>query len=131
MYCLTLDGENLGDFADVQALYKTEQSSILKSTPLTSSSVYPSRLKFQDIQLVVKVFNEKVITALRLQKKHETANFMQQVLTWWNIVNVATKGEDQKFNDPDHAVQSKSSVRKIHLFPVTQRTSFRKSHRES
>lgn len=48
---LTFDGESIGDFGDVQALYKTEQGNILKCTPLTSSSVYPSRLQLQNVQL--------------------------------------------------------------------------------
>lgn len=51
-----------------------------------------------------------MVAALQLEGKNETANFIQQVLTFWNIVNVATKGENEKFNNPNRAVQTKSST---------------------
>ena len=106
---LSLDGKSVGNFSDIQALYETEKGSILKSTPLTSSSVYPSRLQLQSVQLVVNVFNDKVVSALRLEGKNETADFVEQVSAWWSVVNVAGKGEDIKFNDPNRAVQTAES----------------------
>ena len=107
---LTLDGENVGQFQDVQMLYEKEKNNILKALPLTLSSVYPSRLQLQNVQHVIKVFNDKVIAALRVENKVHTANFMDQVLSWWNTVNVACKGENLKFNNPNRSVQTREST---------------------
>ena len=57
---MSLDKIVVGDFADVISLYKDEENSILKQTPLTRSSVFPSRLQLQNVKHVLCVFNEKV-----------------------------------------------------------------------
>ena len=84
----------MSSFSDVQKLYESEKDSILKTTPLTQSAVYPSRLQLQNVTHVLHVFNEKVVASLRLHGSAETADFIQQVVEWWNIVNVAAKGQD-------------------------------------
>lgn len=49
---LSLDGGiNNGKFSDIKELYKSECDSILKPTPLTYSSVYPSTLQLQNVQM--------------------------------------------------------------------------------
>ncbi len=107
---LTLDGQKVGVFEDVRQLYLSEKDSILKTSPLTYASVFPSKLQLQNVQHVLKVFNEKVVAALRLMKKDGTADFIQQILTWWNIVNVSSKGQDQRMRDPNRAVQDAQST---------------------
>ena len=72
---LTIDN-NTGSFSDVKALYEAEKNSILKSAPLTVASVYPSTLQLQNVKLVLNVFNDRVIGALRRQGANETANFI-------------------------------------------------------
>ena len=55
----------VGSFEDVRNLYDLEKNNILKTTPLTLSSVKPSKLQLQNVGHVLKVFNEKVVAALR------------------------------------------------------------------
>ena len=107
---LSLDGQTVGSFSDVRALYESEKKNILKTTPLTYASVYPSRLQLQNVQHVLNVFNDKVVAALRLQGACETANFIQQVLDWWNVVNVSAKGQDIRLRDPNRSVQNEKST---------------------
>ena len=57
------------------------------------------------MQHVLKVFDEKVVAALKLRGHHDTAGFIQMILNWWNTVNVSGKGQDQRLNDPYRAVQ--------------------------
>ena len=102
---ITFDDTTIGYFKDVQDLYKSEQDSILKTTPLTMSAVYPTNLQLQNVKHVINVFNDKVVAALTLQGKIGTANFIRQVLQMWKITNVKMKGEVERFNDPDRAVQ--------------------------
>jgi hypothetical protein len=97
---ISFDGHTVGSFVDVKELYEAEKSSILKTTSLTSSSVYPTRLQLQNVKHVLKVFSDKVVAGLKLRNKPETANFIQQVVTLWKMLNVSSLGEDKRFNDP-------------------------------
>lgn len=106
---LTFDGVTIGSFDDVREVYNSERDNILKTTPLTFASVYPSQLQLQNVQHVLKVFNEKVVAALHLIKKHDTANFIDKILTWWKIQNVYAKGQDTRMRDPSRAVQTPES----------------------
>ena len=106
---ITINGHT-ASFDHVIRLYEKEKEHILKTTTLTQSAVYPSCLQLQNVQHVLKVFNEKVVAALRLEKGCEgTANFIELVLNFWNIVNVSRKGLDLRFNDPCRAVQEKGT----------------------
>ena len=107
---LSLDGKTIGSFSDVRALYESEKNNILKTTSLTFASVYPSRLQLQNVQHVLKVFNDKVVAALRLQGAYDTASFIQQVLDWWNVVNVSAKGQDIRLRDPNRSVQDEKAT---------------------
>ena len=102
---LSFDGQTVGSFADVEDVYEAEKESVLKTTTLTSSSVYPTRLQLQNVSHVLRVINDRTVAALRLRGKHQTADFIQQVLTWWKMVNVKTIGESSRFRDPDRSVQ--------------------------
>ena len=99
-----------GSFQDVNDLYQAEKNNILKTTPLTQDSVQPTKLQLQNVQHMLKVFNEKVAAALHIQGAHDTANFIQSVLNWWNTVNVSSKGQDGRLNDPHRAVQVSTST---------------------
>ena len=76
---LTFDGKVIGSFTDVQQ--EREKDNIFKCTPLNSSAIYPSRLQLQNVKHVLNVFNNRVIAALQLDGKVETAAFMQDVLS--------------------------------------------------
>ena len=91
-------------------MYELEKHYILKTTPLTCSSVYPSHLQLQNVKHVVNVFNDNVVSSLKLNGKEETAKFIAQVLTWWKAMNVYGKNEELRFNDSDRMVQTPSST---------------------
>lgn len=107
---ITLDDDATASFEDVVQLYKEERDNILKTTPLTQSAVCPSKLQLQNVKHVLRVFNDKVVAALRLRGCSQTASFIETVLNWWKTVNVSGKGQDQRLNDPHRAVQEKDST---------------------
>ena len=107
---LTFDKQTVGKFEDVQDLYKKEMEGILKITTLTSSSVYTSHLQLQNVKYVLQVFNEKVVAALQIEGKSDTAAFIEQVLKWWKMVNVKCNGEGARFSDDSRLVQTCNST---------------------
>ena len=70
----------------------------------------PSRLQLQNVQHVLRIFNDKVVAGLELRGRLATGNFIRTVLNWWNVVNVSEKGQDQRLNDPHRAVQVPNST---------------------
>ena len=96
-------------FQDIVRIYEAEKGNILKTTTLTRASVYPTKLQLQNVQHVLKVFNEKVVATLRINKRDDTADFVETVLNWWKTVNVSGRGLDMRFNDEHRAVQSVGS----------------------
>ena len=102
---ISLAGQSVASFEHVVHLYEEEKDSILKTTGLTKSAVYPSKLQLQNVKHVLKVFDAKVVAALKLRGYSDTASFIETVLNWWNIVNVSAKGQDQRLNNPHRAVQ--------------------------
>jgi len=107
---LCFDNESVASFSDVIDLYKEEKNSILKTTSLTYSSVYPSKLQLQNVQHVLKVFDDRVVAALRLKTAFESANFIQFISDWWKTVNVSAIGQNVRLNDPNRHVQDKRST---------------------
>lgn len=107
---IKLEDDAKASFEDIVQLYKEEKDNILKTTPLTRSSVFPSNLQLQNVKHVLRVFNDKVVAALRLRGCSQTAIFVERVLNWWKTVNVSGKGQDQRLNDPHHSVQEKDST---------------------
>ena len=97
---MTFDNQVTGSFSDVRKLYDAEKENLLKTSPLTDAAVRPSKLQLQNVQHVLKVFSDKVEAALRLQKCGDTADIIQFVLNWWNVVNVSSKHQEAKLNDP-------------------------------
>ena len=61
------------------------------------------------MQHVLRVFNEKVVAALKLKGAYETTSIIQNILDWWNIVNVSAKGQDIRLRDHNRSVQDKDS----------------------
>lgn len=106
---LSLDQRCVGSFQDVIDLYNKEKESILKTSPLTQAAVKPSKLQLQNVQHVLKVFNEKVVAALKLQGCKDTAAFIDIILQWWNVMNVSSKGQHIRLNDPNRQPQTKES----------------------
>lgn len=107
---ISIDTIHVASFSEIRDLYSEEKSNILKTAPLTLAAVYPSKLQLQNVTHVLKVFNDKVVAALRLKGANDTANFIQEILNWWNTVNVSANGLDIKFKNPYQAVQDKNST---------------------
>lgn len=106
---ISLDKKSIASFSDVKDLYNAEKDNILKTTPLTYSAICPSKLQLQNVQHVLKIFNDRVVAALTLQGAAETASFVTYILNWWKTVNVNAKGRDVRLNDPYRCVQDQSS----------------------
>ena len=64
---ITLDKNSIASFSDITDLYLAERNSILKTTPLTCSAVHPSKLQLQNVKLLLQIFNDKVVAALKLR----------------------------------------------------------------
>ena len=107
---MTFDNQVTGSFSDVRKLYDAEKANLLKTSPLTDAAVRPSKPQLQNVQHVLKVFNDKVEAALRLQKCGDTADFIQFVLNWWNVVNVSSKHQEARLNDPHRRVLDHTST---------------------
>eukprot|EP00745_Piridium_sociabile_P001153 TRINITY_DN10714_c0_g2_i1.p1 TRINITY_DN10714_c0_g2~~TRINITY_DN10714_c0_g2_i1.p1 ORF type:complete len:837 (+),score=176.30 TRINITY_DN10714_c0_g2_i1:399-2909(+) len=106
---IRLSGQSVASFSDVKQLYEDEKDGILKTTPLTKASVNPSKLQLQNVQHVLKVFNEKVVGALKMKGCVETASVIETVVNWWNTVNVSKRGLDKRRKDHHRAVQESGS----------------------
>ena len=93
--------EVLGEWNDVVDLYSAECDNVIKMTPLTLSSCFPSSIQQQNLPLVLKVFSEKVIAALILKGKVDTAVFIGSILRMWKILNVKAPDLHIRLNDRD------------------------------
>ena len=49
------------------------------------------------------MFNEKTVAALKMWGHNSTAEFVHLVVRLWNMMNIGSRGEDTRLNDPDRA----------------------------
>ena len=87
------------------------------------NSLYPSKLQQQNVQLVLNVFNDRIVAALKLQEAGGTPSFIQQSLNWWNHVNISAEGQAARIIDPSCCIQHQNSTN----FLVFVKNSKRKS----
>ena len=87
-------------------------------------SCVSNTLRAPRCELVLCVFNEKVVALLKQMGYADTAIFIQQVLEWWNVVNVGSKGEESRLCNSLRAVQEE---RCESLLPLLSRFSSTKS----
>ena len=73
-------------WSDLLTIYKNESACIVKETPLTFPSLYPTNFDKQKVSLVLNVFSEKTEAVLRKNGFNETARFIQFVLRMWNCL---------------------------------------------
>ena len=64
----------------LQRRQKAEKENLLKTSLQTDAAVRTSKLQLQNVQHVLKVFDDKVDAALKLQKCGDTADFIRFVL---------------------------------------------------
>lgn len=95
-------------YASFQALielHNTENNKLLKhGYSLTLKSLFPTNFEKQNVTLALKIFNPFVIQALltfgsKIKNSHDTATFLNIILTWWKIVNVKTPYKGKRLND--------------------------------
>ncbi|KFM59054.1 Transposable element P transposase, partial [Stegodyphus mimosarum] len=92
-----------------EMLFQMEQKSLIKYGHLLSRKVlYLSSIQKQNVNLALKLLNEKNTTALKCISKHYpttfrdiegTCSFIETVVTWWKIMNVCSPYEGRHLND--------------------------------
>ena len=60
-------------WSDLKSIYKEESGDIVKISKLDYATIYPNNFEKQKVSLVLNVFNEKTIAALRLKGYEDTA----------------------------------------------------------
>ena len=91
----------------LQELHKLESELLLKySYRLSMKALRPSSFEKQNVNLVLKIFNEYVIQALFKVAKEmnsllycNAATFIEIILTWWSIVNVSLPYKGRRLNN--------------------------------
>jgi hypothetical protein len=94
-------------FYHLKLVYEKEKEALVKMAPgLCNKALSPSSLERQDVSLVLKIANEKTISALEEYKEafpgidiaaiEGTVCFLKMYVSWWNVVNV--KSVSKGFN---------------------------------
>ena len=91
----------VGRFKDVIDLYRSESTHVVKRTKLSYQSCFPSLFERQNVSLVLRIFNEKTVSALAVDGKKETAMFIKHFLRLWNMLNIKYTDGHVLLNDPD------------------------------
>ncbi|KAI6658662.1 Transposable element P transposase [Oopsacas minuta] len=94
-------------FQDVRLLYSSERGSLTKLVPqLTAKACFPSSIERQNVRLVLKVFNDLILSALEIQNekrceeyRSNTSTFVRILLTLWKIFNVSIPFKGIRLND--------------------------------
>ena len=98
---------NDAPLSTLQKLFWLERTSLLShSYKLTQKALWPSSLERQNVNLVLKVFNEYVIEALLnfgkkkcLPFSSEVAGYIKVIHIWWTIMNVKSKFAGKRLNN--------------------------------
>ena len=99
-------------WSDLVYIYKQEEKNIVKKTPLDYQTLYPNNFEKQKVQLVMNVFNEKVVAQLEHYGKHDTARFVFLFTRMWKILNIKSPEAGKHLNDPDREkIESKTDSR--------------------
>ena len=90
-------------WSDLIALYEKEVTCPIKMTKLSYASLYPTNFEKQKVNLVVNVFNEKTIAALKVGKEQAcgTMVMIENVTQMWHILNVKSPNVGYRLNDDD------------------------------
>lgn len=99
-------------FEAVRTLHLVEKDNLLKyGYTLSLKALFPTTIERQNVKLVLQVFNQSIVTALRqfgprknLISFEDTAIYLQIFCQWWDIVNTKTllKGKRSRniFQEP-------------------------------
>ena len=83
----------------LKIIYKMEQATMIKDTKLDHCSLFPNSFERKKVSLVLNVFNEKTIAALKQNNFDETAIFVEHVNKMWNILNVRSRYTGERLKD--------------------------------
>lgn len=89
----------IAKFSDIKSIYHLDAQNTIKMTKLTAATINPNSFERQKVQLVVNIFDEKVVAALKLHNFKDTAVFVERVTRMWHILNIKTVYNF--LNDPD------------------------------
>lgn len=82
----------LARFSVLRNIYESEKNSLVKAAPkLNHKTVYPNNLERQQVTLALNIFDESTIAAVKESKEYATANLLEIMWKWWNIMNVKNK----------------------------------------
>lgn len=99
-------------FESLKEMQRKQHSLLIKyGHTLSLKSLYPSSSERRNITLTLQIFNYHIVTALRdlgpklnLQNYSDTADFIEYICKWWDIVNVKTplkgKRKRNKYQEP-------------------------------
>lgn len=105
-------GKKIADFSSIKMMHAKEANQLLKyGYTLSLKALYPTSIERQNVKLALQVFNSNIVVALRelgpqlnLSNYEDTADYLNIICTWWDIVNVKTsmKGlrSRNKFQEP-------------------------------
>ena len=87
-----------GKWREIIELYDCEKTNVIKMTKLSYKAVHPSSVERQKATLMTDVFNEKTVAALRT-KDFATSEFLDVLVTVWNLVNVKSRDAHTRLHD--------------------------------
>ncbi|KAF2903423.1 hypothetical protein ILUMI_02763 [Ignelater luminosus] len=104
----------------LKEMHASESTSLLKyGFNLSLKTLYPSNLERQNVRLAVNIFNSSISIALKElgPRKHfknweGTANFIEIISRWWDIVNVKTPLKGQRLRN---VFQEPITLTSIHI----------------
>lgn len=74
--------------SDVRKIYEAEKNSIIKKAyKLNFKTLFPNSFERQKVSLVDNLFHDTTIAALKDFGFNDTADFLQLIRNWWDIVN--------------------------------------------
>ena len=93
-------------FAHLKQMYDTERCAIVKLAPsLNFTALHPSNTQRQNVNLALKIFDEKNVSALtEFSKRFDcdvsgTQNFILTIVQFWKIMNVKHPSKGHHLND--------------------------------
>ena len=106
-YCVYPVQVHSACFSDVRLLYNSEKESLAKLAPnLTIKACFPSAIERQNVKLVLKVFNDLTVAALKLQNelsnqedRNNTHDFVEMLLQLWKLFNINSPLKGKRLND--------------------------------
>ena len=73
------------------------------------------------MSLVLKIFNEKTIAALKLRKCEDAALFVEHVTRRWNMLNIKIPRDGTNLNNEDNVpLTSENDIRFDYLHSITK-----------